>query len=79
MSGYREVGSYRGAAAICAHQQRHRQPLLITSFEIGRAEQTSRDLTGIAVLDLDNPTVRVRYHDKTGHPWRADDTLPEPS
>ena len=33
-------------------------------------------MPGFAVLDLDGPTIRVRYVDKDGHPWRPDDVLP---
>jgi hypothetical protein len=36
-------------------------------------------MPGFTVLDLDGPTMRVRYLDKTGRPWRADDVLPAPS
>jgi hypothetical protein len=35
-------------------------------------------MPGFAVLDLDGPTMRVRYLDKDGRPWRPDDVLPEP-
>jgi hypothetical protein len=34
-------------------------------------------MPGFAVLDLDGPTMRVRYLDKDGHAWRPDDVLPE--
>jgi hypothetical protein len=33
-------------------------------------------MPGFAVLDLDGPTMRVRYVDKDGNPWRPDDVLP---
>ena len=36
-------------------------------------------MPGFTVLDLDGPTMRVRYLDKAGRPWRADDVLPAPS
>ena len=35
-------------------------------------------MPGFAVLDLDGPTMSVRYLDKTGRSWRPDDTLPAP-
>ena len=35
-------------------------------------------MPGFAVLDLDGPTIRVRYIDKAGCPWRPDDVLPAP-
>ena len=35
-------------------------------------------MPGFAVLDLDGPTINVRYLDKRGRPWRPDDTLPTP-
>ena len=34
-------------------------------------------MPGFAVLDLDGPTMRVRYLDKNGQTWRSDDTVPE--
>ncbi|MCD2196794.1 metallophosphoesterase [Actinomycetospora endophytica] len=36
-------------------------------------------MPGFAVLDLDGPTMRVRYLDKNGRTWRPEDVLPTPS
>jgi hypothetical protein len=35
-------------------------------------------MPGFAVLDVDGPTMRVRYLDKDGRTWRPDDVVPEP-
>jgi hypothetical protein len=43
------------------------------------AENLTWRMPGFAVLDLDGPTMTVRYLDKTGRQWRAADTLPASS
>lgn len=68
-------GTCMGHGAILETPAEHPHPGEFTATFTDPEGLTWR-MPGFAVLDVDGPTMRVRYLDKDGRTWRPDDVLP---